>query len=103
MARCRGRGGSSDAGNLNGGLDHADVDRLKQEILTEIRKEVHKMKQEIIDGKRNELAQINCSDPTRASPANSRLDVLICGLFLSLHHLTRMIAYLAIRVELNRR
>lgn len=33
------------------GLEQADVERLKQEILSEIRKEVQKMKIDIIEGK----------------------------------------------------
>ena len=39
----------SDTNSING-IDHADVERLKQEILIEIRKEVQKMKLDIIDG-----------------------------------------------------
>jgi len=46
---------SSDLGQMNGGMDHFDVERLKQDILVEIRKEVQKMKLDIIDAIRMEL------------------------------------------------
>jgi hypothetical protein len=32
------------------GIDHFDIDRFKQEIMTEIRKEINKMKIDIIEG-----------------------------------------------------
>lgn len=46
------RTGSLDDGVKINGVDHIDVDRLKQEILSEIRKEMNKMKLDIIEGKR---------------------------------------------------
>lgn len=71
--RCRGRGGSGDAGNLNG-MDHAEFDRMKLEILNEIRKEVHKMKQEIIDGRCSERRRpLRAGRPFIAAAA-SRVD-----------------------------
>lgn len=38
------------------GVDAFDVDKLKQEIMTEIRREVSKMKQDIIEGESGALS-----------------------------------------------
>ncbi|RWS16293.1 Enabled-like protein, partial [Dinothrombium tinctorium] len=46
------RTGSLDSGAVNG-IEHIDVERLKQEILSEIRKEINKMKLDIIDGEKS--------------------------------------------------
>lgn len=43
------RTGSLDISTMNG-IDQLKIDQLKQEILSEIRKEITKMKSEIIDG-----------------------------------------------------
>lgn len=50
---CRQRIGSiGDMDNLkSNGPDPFDLDRLKQEIMVEIRMEINKLKQDIIDGK----------------------------------------------------
>lgn len=43
-------------GNGNGGGDNSlDYEKLKQEILTEMRKELQKTKTEIIDGERKKI------------------------------------------------
>ncbi|KAF8773039.1 Protein enabled like protein [Argiope bruennichi] len=49
-------GSIGDMDNLKtNGLDSCDMDRLKQEILVEIRMEINKLKQDIIDAIRMEL------------------------------------------------
>lgn len=35
---------------VNGTMDHIDLEKFKNEILAEVRKEIQKMKTEIIDG-----------------------------------------------------
>uniref|UniRef100_A0A8C9ZER8 VASP tetramerisation domain-containing protein n=1 Tax=Sander lucioperca TaxID=283035 RepID=A0A8C9ZER8_SANLU len=47
VSRVRPGGGSSDADSL-------DLDRMKQEILEEVFRELHKVKEEIIDGAMNQ-------------------------------------------------
>ena len=42
---------SKDKASSNGSADNVDFDRMKQEIMTEMRKEISKMKEEIIEGK----------------------------------------------------
>lgn len=44
------RTGSLDSGQVNG-IDLIEIERLKQDIIAEVRKEIHKAKLEIIDGK----------------------------------------------------
>lgn len=44
------RAGSDNDCKMNGSVDHLELERFKQEILVEIRKEMNKMKMEIIDG-----------------------------------------------------
>ncbi|RWS30947.1 Enabled-like protein [Leptotrombidium deliense] len=48
------RTASLESGTVNG-IEHIDIERLKQEILTEIRKEINKMKMDIVDAIRMEL------------------------------------------------
>ena len=45
----RNRGSNDDSVKVNG-IDHLEFDRLKQDILNEIRKEMNKIKLEIIEG-----------------------------------------------------
>lgn len=48
------------AGSVNDvGLDALDLDRMKQEILEEVVRELHKVKEEIIDAIRQELSGIS--------------------------------------------
>lgn len=51
-SRVRPAGGGSDADSL-------DLDRMKQEILEEVFRELHKVKDEIIDAIRHELSRIS--------------------------------------------
>ncbi|XP_051007264.1 ena/VASP-like protein isoform X5 [Acomys russatus] len=54
LSRVKPAGGVSDVG-----LDALDLDRMKQEILEEVVRELHKVKEEIIDAIRQELSGIS--------------------------------------------
>ncbi len=45
--------GNGDQSNQGGTPGNADLEAMKQEILKEMRKEINKMKAEIIDGKKS--------------------------------------------------
>ena len=45
-----------------GGASHSDLENLKQEILTEMRKEIHAMKNEILAGKYRQLSKSRMRD-----------------------------------------
>ncbi|KAI2800603.1 hypothetical protein BLOT_011991 [Blomia tropicalis] len=56
-SQSRRNGLQDDSRSLNGGstISESDIDRLKQEIMTDIRKELQKLKLDIIDGSFNEF------------------------------------------------
>ena len=59
--------------NGNGNGYDSDLESLKQEILKEVRKELYKVKAEIIDGKLDKQLQLNLINRFVVSGSNPKL------------------------------